>query len=222
MKPIKFLILIFSVINLMSCGNYLDKPITEELSETELKKSLGEINPSMVIDSTLYYFSNKMKLVKDSLNKRVDLKNQLNTISYSDYLNYKKVEKYTDSIRKYSLKPKHKKEYGYIIDKVDSLYNSYYVSIEYENEFKSYPLQKGDIPIEIMVLNEMKKSSVMRNSDVSYNDISTEFFNLKYVSFLEYSIPIIDSIKKDKFPKYQLIEDLHNIYTEVYFRSIGL
>ena len=66
MKPIKFLILIFSVINLMSCGNYLDKPITEELSETELKISLGEINPSMVIDSTLYYFSNKMKLVKDS------------------------------------------------------------------------------------------------------------------------------------------------------------
>ena len=222
MKTIKIIIFTVLVNTLISCGNYLDKPITEELSETELKKSLGEINPSMVIDSTLYYFSNKMKLVKDSLNKRVDLKNQLNTISYSDYLNYKKVEKYTDSIRKYSLKPKHKKEYGYIIDKVDSLYDSYYVSIEYENEFKSYPLQKGDIPIEIMVFNEMKKSSVMRNSDVSYNDISTEFFNLKYISFLEYSIPIIDSIKKDKFPKYQLIEDLHNIYTEVYFKSVGL
>ena len=222
MKIIKIIIFTVLVNTLISCGNYLDKPITEELSETELKKSLGEINPSMVIDSTLYYFSNKMKLVKDSLNKRVDLKNQLNTISYSDYLNYKKVEKYTDSIRKYSLKPKHKKEYGYIIDKVDSLYDSYYVSIEFENQFKSYPLQKENIPVEIMVLNEIKKTSFMRNSDESYNDISEEFFNLKYVSFLEYSIPIIDSIKKDKFPKYQLIEDLHNIYTEVYFRSIGL
>jgi hypothetical protein len=223
LKTIKVFIFILSVYSVVSCENYLEKPITKELTEIELKKSLSEINPSIVIDSTLYYFSNKMRLVKDSLNKRIDLKTKLSTISYNDYLNYKKVEKYTDSILKYSLKPKHKKEYGYIIKQIDSLYNSYYISVESDNQFESYPFPPNrDIPTDIMVLNELKQMQRMGDSDVIYSDISRDFLDLKYVPFLEFSIPIIDSIKKEKFPKYKLIEELHNIYTEVYFKSIGL
>ena len=43
MKTIKILLFTLLINTLISCGNYLDKPITEELSKTELKRSLGSV-----------------------------------------------------------------------------------------------------------------------------------------------------------------------------------
>ena len=112
MKTIKIVIFTVLVNTLISCGNYLDKPITEELSETELKKSLYELNSDILIDSTIFKFHNKMGLIREILDNKVGLKNEFKSLTYEDYFNYKKMlnDSFIDSIEKRFIKPTYQKK----------------------------------------------------------------------------------------------------------------
>jgi len=146
MKTIKILLFTLLINTLISCGNYLDKPITEELSETELKKSLGEINPSMVIDSTLYVLVEEYKLIKDTLNSNIELKNKISKLTYKDLVNWSlrtNNKDFNDSIRKIA-KQKHKEEYGSLIKKIDSLSDSYYLNPIKLEDYVKVELAKVD------------------------------------------------------------------------------
>jgi len=118
-------ILIFFGISifLMSCSGYLDKPITDKLTDGELKSSLK-------IDSVIYNFHNEvLSVVRDTFNISIELKNKYNSLTYGDlydYYEFNNNTQYFDSIKDNIVKPKWDKEYGFVLDKIDSLYDSYY------------------------------------------------------------------------------------------------
>lgn len=108
---------------LMSCNGYLDKPITDKLTDGELKSSLK-------IDSIIFNYHNEvLSLVRDSINKSTELKNKYQSLTYGDiydYFEFNNNTQYFDSIKNNIVKPKWDKEYGYVFNKIDSLSDSYF------------------------------------------------------------------------------------------------
>ena len=124
MKLIKVLLLSLLLFNLMSCSSYLDKPIAKELTDSELKKSLTELD----IDSTLYFFNKEISVVRDSLNKNNELKNKFKSLLYSDWYEWFKLSKnkmFLDSLENY-IRPKYNELYEDANNRIDSLADSYY------------------------------------------------------------------------------------------------
>ena len=107
----------------MSCSGYLDKPITDKLTDGELKSSLK-------IDSIIYNYHNEvLSLVRDSINTSTELKNKYQSLTYGDiydYYEFNNNTQYFDSIKNNIVKPKWDKEYGYVFNKIDSLSDSYF------------------------------------------------------------------------------------------------
>lgn len=108
---------------LISCSGYLDKPITDKLTDKELQSSLEN-------DSIIYNIHNNiLSVVRDTFNVSIELKNKYKSLTYKDYYDYNKFRnnaQYFDSIKNNIVKPKWNKEYGYVFNKIDSLYDSYY------------------------------------------------------------------------------------------------
>lgn len=142
MKSIKVLFLSLLLFNLMSCSSYLDKPIVEELTENELKKSLTELD----IDSTLYFFNKEISVFRDSLNSNNKLKNKFKSLLYSDWYELVKLNRnkeLLDSLEANYIKPKYNSLYKEVNKKIDSLVDSYYSNkIKLEDYVK---VEVGDI-----------------------------------------------------------------------------
>ncbi len=124
MKKLYPILLFFGVsIFLISCSGYLDKPITDKLTDGQLKSSLEK-------DSIIYRLHNKvLSVVRDTFNISIELKNKYKSLTYRDFYNYNKFTnntQYFDSIKNNIVKPKWDKEYGYVFSKIDSLYDSYF------------------------------------------------------------------------------------------------
>ena len=149
MKKIYILFTTSIIFGLTSCGNYLDKPITKELTEKELNNSLIELNSDLLIDSTLYSFHNGLKLIRDTLKLDINLKEKFNSLTYRDYYEYTRLRNdnsFFDSLSQNVFKPKYESKYGRLKEKIDSLYESYYINpIKLEDYVK---VELGDVDTE--------------------------------------------------------------------------
>jgi hypothetical protein len=213
MKTIKIVIFTVLVNTLISCGNYLDKPITEELSETELKKSLYELNSDILIDSTIFKFHNKMGLIREILDNKVGLKNEFKSLTYEDYFNYKKMlnDSFIDSIEKRFIKPTYQKKYGFIIDKMDSVRRV------------SDKLPSSEKKLIHIVADLWKFNQIMdykENELKGIKEFSKLYNGLNYIEYDDYYDIIEDSIMRSKISKYETFKKLNDIYLEVYSKGI--
>ena len=116
---------LFTIFFLSGCTNYLDKSITEKLTE-------GEIRASLEIDSVIYNFHT---FLIPSLHNKFDddnnLKSRFIDLTYRDFrildeLDKPNFQKYFDSIRRNTLRPRWEEKYSYMEKKIDSVYNYYY------------------------------------------------------------------------------------------------
>tara|TARA_B110000902_G_scaffold211204_1_gene241858 strand:+ start:75 stop:716 length:642 start_codon:yes stop_codon:yes gene_type:complete len=213
MKTVKTLLFTLLVNTLISCGDYLDKPITEELSETELKKSLYELNSEVLIDSTIFEFNNEMGLIREILENKVELKNKFKSLTYEDYSNYKKIlnDSFIDSIEKQFIKPTYQKKYGFIIDKMDSVRRV------------SDKLPFSEKKLIHTVADLWKFNQIMRYKEDELKGIKefSKLYNgLSYIEYDDYYDIIEDSIMRSKISKYETFKKLNDVYLEVYSKGI--
>lgn len=121
----RILIFIGISIFLIGCSGYLDKSITDKLTDKEIKSSLK-------IDSIIYNLHNDIfSVVRDTFNISIELTNKYKSLTYGDLYDYNKFNnntKYFDSLKNNVVKPKWESEYGYVNNKIDSLYDSYFLN----------------------------------------------------------------------------------------------